>query len=177
MMPSALSGEGIAGAAQAARWARTERIDASLTGPLRFTVAHDDGLWAVDELRVQQDFGVTVDAQDLPLGAGQVRIAVAVLDVEGPDDQGLVTVTARAQREQIVFVLSAPLGRRLPAVRTQTPWPRPGPADESAAKLTVPVVGHASQRLPAALDAVAASPVATAPSTAELLDDLRDDAT
>lgn len=175
-MPSALTGEEVASAAQSALWARTERIDASLTGPLRFTVPPAGDLSAVDELRLQQDFGVTVSGEDLPLGTGDVSVAVEVLEVDVLGDQGLVALTALARREQVVFVLRPPPGRRQPALRTQSPHARPGPAGEPVAEPPAPVVAQATRRLSAALAAIGAEPVATAPSVAALLDELRGDA-
>jgi len=172
-VPGELSGDEVARIAQAAVWARTERIEASLTGPLRFTVADGRDLRAVDELRLHQDFGVAVAGQELPLGTGDVRIAVEVVNVDEPDAEGLIAVTARPRREQIVFVLNAPPGRRLPARRTQPPSPRPGRHPASEHELALPVVTAASRSVEAVLGAVADRPPVSAPSSAALLDDLR----
>jgi len=172
-VPDALSGEEVARIAQAALWARTERIEALLTGPLHFTVVGGRDLWTVDELRLHQDFGVAVAGEELPLGTGEVRIAVDVMSVEEPDAGGLVAVTARARREEIVFVLDAPPTRRLPARRTQPPSPRPGRQPAGAHELALPVVTPASRPLEAVLNEAADRPVVSAPSSSALLDDLR----
>jgi len=176
-VPRELSGEEVARVAQAAVWARTERIEASLTGPLRFTVDDGHDLWAVDELRLHQDFGVAVAGQEVPLGTGEVRIAVEVLTVDEPDAEGLIAVTARPRREEIVFVLNAPPGRRLPARRTQPPAPRPGRRPAARPASALPVVAPASRSVEAVLGALADRPVVSAPSSSALLDDLRGERT
>ena len=172
-VPRELSGEEVAHVAQAAVWVRTERIEASLVGPLTFNVTDERDSRGVDELRLHQDFGVVVGGCDIPLGTGEVQIPVEVTSAEGPDTQGLTTVTARARQQQIVFVLKPSPRRRLPARRTQPPAPRPGGPPASEHALALPVVVPASRSVGAVLRDVADRPVVSAASSAALLDELR----
>lgn len=172
-VPHELSGEEVARVAQAAVWVRTERIGASLSGLLKFAVADGRDLHAVDELRLHQEFSVTVAGCEIPLGTGDVQIPVEVASVDGPDAEGLTAVRARPRLQQIVFVLKAPPGRRLPARRTQPPAPRPGRHQAPEHALALPVVMPASLPVQAVLRAVADRPVVSAASSAALLDDLR----
>lgn len=174
-MPSELSGDQVAQIGQAAKWARTERIDASLDGPLRLTVAGEDDVAGIDELRMQQDFGVAVVGQDLPLGTGEVRIKVEVVEVRQRDAQDHVVVVAHPRQPEIVFVLRAPPGRRRPARRTQPLTRRVGSRPAAGGEGVVPISARAARPLASVLDDIAAKPVVTAPSSAALLDDLRGD--
>jgi len=153
--------------------ARTARIEASLTGPLRFTVAAGRDLSAVDELRLHQDFGIVVAGEEVPLGTGDVLIGVEVTRVEEPDAEGMVAVAARPRRRDIVFVLDAPPRRRLPARRTQPPSPRPGRSPATEHQPALPIVARASQSVETVLRAVTDRPLLSASSSAALLDDLR----
>lgn len=172
-IPPELSGEEVARIAQAAMWVRTERLEASLSGVLEFTVANGRDLRAVDELRLRQDFGVTFAGREVPIGTGVVHIPVEVASLDGPDADGLTMVRARPRPRQIVFVLEAPARRRLPARRTQPPAPRPGRPPSTEHTLALPIVMPASRPFSAVLRAVADRPVVSAASSTALLDDLR----
>jgi len=172
-MPGELTGEQVAEITQAATWVRTERINASLTGPLRFTVASGRDVASMDELRLHRHFDVAISGLELPLGTGDVRIAVDHVRVVASNAQGHTKLVARPRHEDIVFYLNPPPGRREPAQRTQRPAPQPGAPQPPDAELSVPVAVPTSKELDKVLADLHARPATSAPSSENLLDELR----
>jgi hypothetical protein len=175
-MPGAVSADEATTAAQAASWARTQRIDTRLTGAITFSAAADASLADADELRLHQAFGVELLHTAIPLGEGVARVGlrgVERLDGDKP------TFRAVPEHSVISFSLHPPASRRLPPRRTQPERLSPPAARPTAGRdpsRSPPLVRRAARQLSAVL---AEQPPRTVPElghsggTARLLDDIR----
>lgn len=113
-MPELVSAEEATVAAQAASWVRSQQIDAQITEAIPFGAVTDASLQEADELRLHQDFGVTLLGVEISLGEGVARVELAGVDQAGTDRyRGL------AARSDVSFSLGSPPSRRLPNRRTQ----------------------------------------------------------
>jgi hypothetical protein len=115
-MPEAVSADEATTAAQAASWARTQQIDAQLTGAITFRAKVGASLDEADELRLHQEFSVELLHTEIPLGEGVAHVElrnVERLDGDKP------TFRAVPKHSEISFSLHPPASRRLPPRRTQ----------------------------------------------------------
>lgn len=171
-VPAHVSAEEATRVAQAASWARTQQVEAKITGALEFTPTDGPAVTA-DELRIHQDFGVNLFGVEVPLGEGIARIA---LDrVEPAAGATLGRFRAWPTTDAITFSLTPPATRRRPALRTQTErQPAPDAAGTGLSTGSLPVARRASAQLRHVL---ATRPdrqkVSTAASSSALLDELR----
>jgi hypothetical protein len=107
-LPSEVPAAEVARIAQAAAMIRAREIPVTFSGDIAATM-HSD-LSGVDEVELEQDFGVTVFGFDVPLGVGRVRLPVALGQIRpAPEQPELVRVVLRpVPAEGVVFALSPP---------------------------------------------------------------------
>jgi hypothetical protein len=172
-MPDAVSAEDATAAAEAASWARSQQIDAELAGAITFRPLPAATLGKPDELRLHQDFGIEVLSTELPLGEGIARVPLRAVDRESDGEE---IVHAWPARSNVVFWLTPPPTRRLPARRTQ-PLNAPQPDVAEAERLVrASVVRPARRRLAEVLEEHRHRPKRAAEyptGTAGLLDEIR----
>jgi len=174
--PKEVTAEQATQLAQAAHWIGTERIDARLTGPLSFR-GDADQVEGIDELRMEQSFGVHLLGRDISLGTGGGRVRLRQVEVGPTGKDGLAPVKAWAKDDRVVFALRPPPGRRQPPLRTQS---LAKPPDISAADVQEALkelgAAPAKQDMRSALATIGRQAVKTdEPSATELLHRLRQD--
>lgn len=177
-MPTKVNAEEATRAAQAASWARNQRIRATLSGPLRFLVA-EPVTEEPDEIRLSQEFSMELFGVELVLGTGSARVAIAEIEEPSQDDHGR-WLTARPLTEEIVFWLTPPRSRRLPPLRTQPleihREPVPGRERFSdRARIASRARRSLSGVLAARREAEETAPISHGESLSTVLDDIRAD--
>ena len=115
-MPEVVSATEATLAAQAASWARTQQIDARMTGPITFTAMAHAIPGRADEVRLHQDFGVELMEIEIPLGEG---VALVGVDRVAPANDDPHRSRLWPDRSDVLFRLRPPPGRTLPPRRTQ----------------------------------------------------------
>lgn len=124
-VPQAVSAEEATIAAQAASWARTQQIEAQITGALTFEATEELISEKPDELRLHRAFAIDLLGMAIPLGEGVASVALADVQPQSPDR---LMYRATPVYSQIIFWLAPPLRRKLPPRRTQrevvSPYPR-----------------------------------------------------
>lgn len=148
-MPAEVAASEATIAAQAASWARTQRLEATISGALTFEAAAGLADGDPDELRVHQEFGLDLLGITLPMGEGAARIALS--EVQRETDDG-TRFTAWPASPDVTFDLSPPPGRVQPARRTQARASAP-PVREPDPGIRAPIEVRrpSSQRLSAVL--------------------------
>lgn len=132
-LPVEVAAAEVARIAQAAAMVRAREIPVSFTGDIAATMSRDT--IGVDEIELEQDFGVTVFGFDVPLGVGHVRLPVAVRDADPVAEQrDLVRVTLRPEAaDSVLFALTPPDDREaykrtlvpgeVPSANPSAAWP------------------------------------------------------
>jgi hypothetical protein len=125
-LPGEVAAAEVARISQAAATVRAREIPIRLTGDIAATMPRD--VSGVDEIELEQEFGVTVFGFDVPLGVGHVRLPVVVGDTApAPGRPELVRVTLRAvAADSVLFTLTAPADRTA-YKRTLVPGEEPDP--------------------------------------------------
>lgn len=170
-VPSEVSAEDATRAAQAAGWIRTQEVPATLTGPIEFSAIDTSALEA-DELRIHQDFALSLFDVDVPLGEGTARIALERLELAPNGDRN--RIRAWPSKADITFTLNSPPTRRGEASRTQPRRVAAPKATDASLKGLSAVARPASSRLRDVLSARSERRnLSTVASTRALLDNLR----
>lgn len=107
-MPREVSAEEATSIAQAAMWARTQRIDTRLEGTIRFQAEHEVAAEA-DELRVHQEFEIEVLGMRITLGVGDASIPIAGAAIRRRDDR-ILSFEAAPRSSEVAFTLRPPEG-------------------------------------------------------------------
>jgi hypothetical protein len=110
-LPTEVAAAEVARIAQAAAMVRGREVRVTFHADIAATMPRE--VEGVDEIELEQDFGVTVFGFDVPLGVGRVRLPVDVSEVDDlPDQPGLVRVALRPRAQGSVrFALTPPEGR------------------------------------------------------------------
>jgi hypothetical protein len=110
-LPIEVTAAEVARIAQAAAMVRAREIPVRFTGDIAATMPRDT--MGVDEIELEQDFGVTIFGFDVPLGVGHVRLPVAASDADPvPERPDLVRVALRPLAAgSVLFTLTPPAER------------------------------------------------------------------
>lgn len=125
-LPTEVAAAEVARIAQAAAMVRAREIPVTFSGDIAATMARD--VAGVDEIELEQDFGITVFGFDVPLGVGLVRLSVRAGDADDvPGEPALVRVALRPRAHGSVHFALTPPGGREAYKWTLVPGETPGP--------------------------------------------------
>jgi len=174
-MPTIVSAGEATLAAQAASWARTQLVEASISDAISFQ-AGNGGHELPDELRLHQTFSVRILGEDLTIGEGVARIKL--LEVKREDDvetRKPARYEARPVDSELTFWLAPPATRRTPPRRTQSDQISPPGAGVAldGRLIRSPLLRPARRQLAQILPNRRTFSVRHRQGTAGLIDDLR----
>lgn len=173
-MPSVVTSDEATRVAQAAGWARSQRVRSVVDGPIRFRVAEEIAV-APDELRLVQDFDVHLLDTDVAMGCGVARVALASASVVHAQREGH-WMTGTARDRQITFWLDPPKGRRMPARRTPLSEVPTQALQARKAAVSLPVARRATRSIKSVpIAAAVGTTTADTPALAMVLDEVRAD--